>query len=102
MHTSRTCHAGDWLLFEFEEVVECRKVKFYAGYFASPSRLFPGGYLELSEDGTTFERVAELNEVGHVELINPRPFKAARIVATASYIGGSYIRIASPDIYPKY
>lgn len=102
MHTSRTCHAGDWLLFEFEEKVECRKVKFYAGYFASPSRLFPAGYLEISEDGITFERVAELNERGQVELLNPCPFKAARIVATASYIGGSYIRIGSPEIYPKY
>jgi hexosaminidase len=102
IHTLRTCHAGDWLLFEFEEPVECRKVKFYAGYFASPSRLFPSGYLEISEDGTTFERVAELNNVGHVELINPRPFKAARIVATSTYVGGSYIRIGSPDIYPKY
>ena len=102
MHTLRTCHEGDWLLFEFEEMVECRKVKFYAGYFASPSRLFPAGYLEISEDGKNFERVAELNEVGQVELINPRPFKAARIVATTSYVGGSYIRIASPEIYPKY
>ena len=102
MDTQRTCHAGDWLLFEFEEPVECRKIKFYAGYFASPSRLFPSGYLEVSEDGTTFERVAELNEVGHVELINPRPFKAARIVATSTYVGGSYIRIGSPEIYPKY
>ena len=102
MHTLRTCHEGDWLLFEFEEPVEFRKVKFYAGYFASPSRLFPAGYLEISKDGTTFERVAELNELGQVELINPYPFKAARIVATASYIGGSYIRIASPEIYPKY
>lgn len=102
MDTQRTCHAGDWLLFEFEELVECRKVKFYAGYFASPSRLFPAGYLEISEDGITFERVAELNEVGQVELINPRPFKAARIVATSTYVGGSYIRIGSPEIYPKY
>ena len=102
MHTSRTCHKGDWLLFEFEEPVVCRKVKFYAGYFASPSRLFPAGYLEVSEDGKTFERVAFLNELGQVELINPRPFKAARIVATTSYVGGSYIRIASPEIYPKY
>ena len=102
MNTQRTCHAGDWLLFEFEEPVVCRKVKFYAGYFASPSRLFPAGYIEISEDGINFERVAELNGVGHVELVNPRPFKAARIVATASYVGGSYIRIGSPEIYPKY
>ena len=102
MHTLRTCHVGDWLLFEFEEPVECRKVKFYAGYYASPSRLFPSGYLEISEDGKNFERVAELNEVGQVQLINPRPFKAARIVATSMYVGGSNIRIASPEIYPKY
>ena len=102
IHTSRTCHPGDWILFEFEEPVVCRKVKFYAGYFASPSRLFPAGYIELSEDGVNFKRVADLNEVGHVELYNPSPFKAARIVATAPYIGASYIRIGSPEIYPKY
>ncbi len=102
MQTLRTCHKGDWLLFEFEEPVECRAVEFYAGYYASPSRLFPKGYIEISVDGENFERVSDLNEFGYVKLVYPRPFKAARLVAEATYLGGSSIRIASPVIYPKY
>ena len=102
METSRTCQKGDWFLYEFEEPVECRAVEFYAGYFASPSRLFPKGYIEISEDGKNFVRVADLNDFGYVKLVNPRPFKAARLVAEATYLGGSSIRVASPVIYPKY
>ena len=61
MLTLRTCQKDDWQLYEFEEPVECRKAKFYAGYYASHIRLFPKGYVEISLNGTTFERIAELH-----------------------------------------
>ncbi|MBR2352538.1 MAG: family 20 glycosylhydrolase [Alistipes sp.] len=101
MRTSRTCRKGDWILFEFEEPVECREIEFWAGAYGVYARMIPKGHLELSEDGVNFERVAELDN-SCVRVINPRPIKAARIVADATYIGGYEIRFSSPIIYPKW
>ena len=100
MRTTRTCHKGDWFLFEFEEPVECRAIEFLVRNYSSPSRLITKGYLEVSEDGVNFERIADL-DYGEVKLRNPRPIKAARIVSEANS-SGSHIRIAAPMIYPKY
>ncbi len=99
IRTKRTSRKGDWILFEFEEKVECRKVEFCGGTYAVPSRLITKGYLELSEDGKTFKRVGDL-ENGHITLINPRPFKAARIVSESDH--DSVVAIPSPRIYPKW
>lgn len=101
IRTSRTCHKGDWVLFEFDEPVECRAIEFCVGFYASPARLFKVGYLEVSEDGEHFKRVADL-EYGHAKLTNPRPIKAARLVAECDGAGQSYIVIVSPKIYPKW
>ena len=102
MRTTRTCHKGDWLLYEFEEPVECRAIEFCVRNYHMPiTRLIHSGHIEISEDGKNFERVADL-EFGAVRLINPHPFKAARIVCNETAIGGSDIRISAPLIYPKY
>ena len=99
--TARTCHKGDWFLYEFEEPVECRAIEFYAGYYAMPSRCFEGGYIEVSEDGKNFVRVADLYG-GRVRLENPRPIKAARLVAGGTRLGISSVRFIAPKIYPKW
>ena len=57
-----------------------------------------GGQLERSE---IKERIADL-DYGRVKLLNPRPIKSARIVATSDDLPGSQLRICSPIIYPKY
>ena len=102
MRTTRTCHKGDWLLYEFEEPVECRAIEFCVRNYHMPiTRLIHSGHIEISEDGKNFERVADL-EFGAVRLINPHPFKAARIECNETAIGGSDIRISAPLIYPKY
>ena len=101
MRTTRTCHKGDWILFEFEEPVECREIEFWAGGYGVVARIVNPGYLEVSEDGVNFKRVAEL-ENGCARLVNPRPIKAARIVSEATSVGNSEIRISSPMIYPKW
>lgn len=101
MTTSRTCYAGDWFLFEFEEPVECRAVEFYTGNMASPTRMFIKGYIELSEDGVTFYRAGEL-DYGFVRLVAPRPIKAARLVCTYTSAGSSNVRVGAPLIYPKW
>lgn len=98
--TTRACRKGDWFLYEFAETLECRAVEFYAGYFAMPSRCFPSGYIEVSEDGKRFKRVAELVG-GKVLLENPGPIKAARLVSTGDLIGTASVRFIAPKIYPK-
>ncbi len=101
MRTSRTCYKGDWILYEFEEVVECREIEFCVGGYGVSSRMIQKGYLELSEDGKNFKRVAELDN-GFAIVKNPRPIKAARIVAEETSIGGNEIRMSAPRIYPKW
>ena len=101
MRTARTCQKGDWFLFEFDEPVECRSIEFASGNAAVPSSLIPVGYLEVSEDGKSFERVADLVS-GAAKLENPKPIKAARIVVEAPYLGNTAITLRSPIIYPKW
>ncbi len=101
MRTARTCHKGDWFLFEFEEPVKCRAIEFRACNYNSPSRLITVGHLEVSEDGEHFTKVAELVN-GYAKLVNPAPIKAARLVADDTAIGGSQIRVSPPVIYPEY
>ena len=100
IRTARTCHKGDWILFEFEEPVDCRMVEFFTGGYHVPSRLIQKGYLEISEDGKNFKRVADL-VYGIAKLHNPGPIKAARIVAEDVAVGQSTIVIGAPKIYPK-
>lgn len=99
--TARACVKGDWFLYEFDEPLVCRAVEFYAGYFAMPSRCFPTGYIEISEDGKNFERVADLKD-GKILLENPSPIKAARLVSEGALIGTSSVRFIAPKIYPKW
>lgn len=101
MRVAETYKAGDWFLFEFEEPVECRSIEFITGSHAVPSRIITKGYLEVSYDGKQFHRVAEL-DYGRAKLLNPKPIKAARIVATTDDVPGATIRLCSPIIYPKW
>lgn len=99
--TARACCKGDWFLYEFEQPVECRAIEFYAGYHVMPSRCFYTGYIEVSEDGKNFKRVADIKD-GIVRLENPRPIKAARLVSESDLIGDSFVRFIAPKIYPKW
>ena len=101
VRTSRTCHNGDWVLYEFEEPVECREIEFWVGGYGVSARMIHKGYLEVSEDGVNFKRVAELNN-GCAKLVNPRPIKAARVVAEATSVGDLELRMSPPFIYPKW
>ena len=101
IQTARTCKKGDWILFEFEKPLECRQVEFFTGRYNTPSRLVQVGYLEVSEDGKNFKRVADLN-YGIAKVMNPAPIKAARIVVEEDVIGSSRIWIGAPIVYPKW
>ncbi len=99
--TACTCKKGDWILFEFDEPIVCRQAEFYTGRYNVPSGLIRVGYLEISEDGVNFERVADLN-YGIAKVVNPRPIKAARIVAERDVVGSSKVWIGAPILYPKW
>jgi hexosaminidase len=101
IRTARPCHKGDWILYEFEEPVVCRAAEFYTGGYNIANRLIQKGYLELSEDGKNFKRVADL-EYGVAKVVNPAPIKAARIVSESTSVGQSTIVIGAPKIYPKW
>lgn len=97
--TARTCRMGDTIVFEFESPLKCREVEFLTGYEHMPRHIFHSGYLETSIDGSNFERVAEMYG-GRVKLIDPKPFRFARLVCTTEGNGTPYVVIPSPRIKP--
>lgn len=97
--TTRTCKAGDTIEFEFAAPLKCREVEFLTGYEHVQRYIFHSGYLETSEDGKTFTRVAEMSG-GRVKLVNPKPFRVARLVCTTDGNGAPYVVITSPRIKP--
>lgn len=99
-YTGRTCMAGDWILFTFEEPVRCRRMEIRTGYVQLPRNIFEEGYMEVSEDGETFRRVCDLeNGIGAVD--NPRhAIKAVRVVSTKDGNGAAFVTLQSPWVYP--
>lgn len=97
--TTRTCRAGDTIEFEFAAPLKCREVEFLTGYDHIQKHIFDSGYLEISTDGITFERVADMYG-GRVKLVNPEPFKIARLVCTADGNGTPFVVITAPKIKP--
>lgn len=97
--TARTCHSGDTIEFEFASPLKCREVEFITGYEHIPRYIFDSGYVEISEDGKTFTRAAELCG-GRAKLVNPKPFRTARLVCTTDGNGSPYVVITSPRIKP--
>ena len=97
--TARTCLSGDTIEFEFAAPLKCREVEFLTGYEHIQKHIFHSGYLEISVDGKTFERVAEMYG-GRVKLVNPKPFKVARLVCTTDGNGTPFVVIPAPKIKP--
>lgn len=98
--TARTCRNGDWFLYEFAEPVKCRKMDFVTGYTHIAHRLFPTGYLEVSYDGKSFERVAALVD-GCASIEQPaKPIKAVRITSTTDRNSERGVVINAPVVKP--
>lgn len=97
--TARTCKAGDTIEFEFAAPLKCREVEFLTGYEHIRRHIFHSGYIEISEDGTAFERAGEMYG-GRAKLINPKPFKIARLVCTTDGNGTPFVVITAPKIKP--
>lgn len=99
--TTRAADVGDWVMFTFDKPVECRRMKVATGNFQLPRFIFENGYVELSYDGATFERVGEL-ECGMYYIEHPaHPIKAVRITCTSQGNGAEWVSIQPPTIWPK-
>ena len=78
--TSRPAKRGDWIEYRFAEPLTCREILARTGHIHLRRCHFMKGWVELSYDGTTFERVADLSDGGAV--VKPRQgVMVLRIVA---------------------
>ena len=71
------------------------------GNFQLPRFIFENGYVEISSDGETFERVGDLDCGGYTIEYPSRPIKAVRMVCTSPGNGASFVSIQPPTIYPR-
>ena len=79
----------------------CRRMEISTGNLQLPRYIFNAGYMEVSEDGTTFKRVCDLKN-GSGVIDNPsKPIKAVRIVCTENGNGADFVTVQAPKIYPK-
>lgn len=98
--TARAAKEGDWVLYTFENPVECRRMEILTGNKQTPRYLFEAGYLEVSYDGEHFERICDLDH-GCGVIANPkRAIKAVRVVCTQSGNGARFVTLQSPGIWP--
>ena len=99
--TTRAGDVGDWVMFTFEQPVSCSRMKVATGNFQLPRYTFENGYVEVSYDGKTFERVGEL-DCGMFYIEYPaRPIKAVRITCSSRGNGAEWVSIQPPTIWPK-
>lgn len=98
--TSRTADDGDWVMFTFDTPVSCRRMKVATGNFQLPRYTFENGYVEVSYDGVTFERVGELDCGMYFIEYPARPIKAVRITCTSRGNGAEWVSIQPPTIWP--
>lgn len=98
--TARACRQQDWIRYTFSEPVVCREMFIQTGNRQLPKTIVTTGYVEISGDGSRFERVGEL-EKGSITIRPDGPVKAVRIVSTCDGNGTPYVTIQSPVVYPR-
>ena len=62
--TTRAAKAGDWIEYRFAEPLTCREIEAQTGHIHLRRCHFLKGYVEVSYDGKSFVRVAELTDGG--------------------------------------
>ena len=78
--TDRGAKVGDWVLYTFEEPLECYSITVRTGYSHTTNYLINEGDVEVSYDGSTFEKAASL-WYGYATLYPTKPVKAIRLIA---------------------
>ncbi len=100
--TTRTSFSGDWIMYLFEQPVECRSMNLTVGFRILPAYLFVTGYAEVSYDGRTFVRAGDLHD-GSIT-IYPEPEQsiyAVRLVCTENTNGYGSDFINAPIVKPR-
>lgn len=100
--TARTSFSGDWIMYMFDEPVDCRSMNLTVGFRILPAYLFVTGYAEASYDGRTFVRVGELSDGGIT--IYPeagQTIHAVRLVCTEDTNGYGCVFINPPLVKPR-
>ena len=80
--TTRAAHAGDWIQYTFAQPLSCRQIEAQTGHIHLCRCHFLAGYVEVSSDGQTFTRVADLVDGGAVFAPHEK-IRAVRICATS-------------------
>ena len=99
--TTRAGDVGDWVMFTFNEPVSCRRMKVATGNFQLPRYTFENGFVEVSYDSKTFERLGELDCGMYFIEYPSQPIKAVRITCTSRGNGAEWVSIQPPTIWPK-
>lgn len=97
--TRRACRMGDTIDYVLEMPVVCREIYLQTGNRQLPKTIVTTGYVEASYDGTSFERVGEL-EKGAITLRPERAVYALRVVSTCRDNGTPYVTIQPLQIKP--
>lgn len=96
--TKRTCHEGDWILYEFERVLrKGTTVELTTGYRHVVRGVFSQGVVEVSGDGSKFSEVAKLRN-GRAMITLTEPVRAIRLRSTRTANGDSYVFVQYPII----
>ena len=95
--STRTHHKGDWLQFTFSAPLTCREVYLQTGYLHLPRCIVWGSEVEVSYDGSTFEKIGKLT-AGAITIRPKRAIKAIRVTATQDGNGEERVIIQSLKI----
>ncbi|MCQ2183893.1 MAG: family 20 glycosylhydrolase [Bacteroidales bacterium] len=96
--TKRCCRKSDWILYEFTEPVSFNAMELVTGYHFIPRAHIVFGHVEASYDGSTFIKVADLED-GRASLGKMSGVKAIRIICDADGNGSDHMIIQCPRIY---
>lgn len=97
--TRRACRTGDTIDYRFDTPLVCREIYLQTGNRQLPKTIVTTGYVEVSFDGTTFERAGNL-EKGAIMLRPERAVRALRVVSTCRDNGTPYVTIQPLRIKP--
>ncbi len=83
-HVGGDVRAGDFFTIKLDTAFSAKRVAVLTGHRDHPDDILQSGVLEISTDGTTFEKIADFkkNGWGEANFDSPRVVKAVRIRAT--------------------
>ena len=99
--TDCCCRKGDWILYTFDEPVECREIKIVTGREGVTKRAMPDGIVEVSYDGKKFKRVERLTD-GCATIYPKRGVKAVRVISDSDHNFEGSVGLNPPYIKPKW